>query len=346
MKAFGHGGTIRLAMLGCTSGNGHPYSWSAIFNGYDRELMTRECPFSGIPVYLNKEQADTLTIPGAKVTHICCTGDGGFTADHVAKCALIPNVVAKPTDVIGRVDAVIVATDIGSEHVERVRPFVEAGLPVFVDKPMVDNPADLQVFRDWVAAGKPIMSSSCMRYAREFAPWRIDPGNQPSHASRLTPHASRLTPHSSRFTPPDSRLGALRFASITTPKSWERYGIHALEGIYPILGPGFLSARNTGTAERNVVHLKHRSGADAVVVATGDMYGAFGCLQLCGTTGHAQVVFGDTFYAFKTQLEAFIEYLRTGVHPFPFEETVELMKLVIAGIRSRKEGGREVEIET
>jgi predicted dehydrogenase len=310
--------TIRLAMIGCTSGNGHPYSWSAIFNGYDRELMTKDCPFAGIPAYLNKEPAETLTIPGAKVTHVCCVGDGGFTAEHVARCALIPNVVGKPEDVIGQVDAVIVATDIGAEHVARCRPFVEAGLPVFVDKPLVDNEADLHVFQDWVAAGKPIMSSSCMRYAKEFAPYRQGAGD----------------------------LGALRFVSITTPKTWERYGIHALESIYPILGPGFLSARNTGTTERNVVHLKHRAGVDAVVVATGDMYGAFGCLQLCGTAGHAQVAFADTYYAFKAQLAGFIEFLRTGVRPFPFAETVELMQLVIAGIRSREEGGREVEIET
>ena len=33
---------IRLAMLGSTPGNGHPYSWSAMFNGYNREVMTRE----------------------------------------------------------------------------------------------------------------------------------------------------------------------------------------------------------------------------------------------------------------------------------------------------------------
>ena len=309
--------SIRLAMLGCTAGNGHPYSWSAMFNGYDRERMTRECPFAGIPQYLNKEPTDTLAIPGAKVTHICCTGDGGFTAEHVAQCALIPNVVANPTDVIGQVDAVIIATDIGAEHVERARPFVEAGLPVFVDKPMVDNAADLATFVGWVREGRAIMSSSCMRYAKEFLPYRL----------------STL------------ELGALRFVSITTPKSWERYGIHALEGIYPILGPGFLSVRNTGTAERNIVHLKHRGGADAVVAASADMYGAFGCLQLCGTAGHAQVAFSDSFYAFKKQLEAFIEYLRTGIRPFPFEETVELMKLVIAGIHSRAEGGREIALK-
>ena len=137
-------------------------------------------------------------------------------------------------------------------------------------------------------------------------------------------------------------LGDLRFVSVTTPKSWETYGIHALEAMYPILGPGFLSARNTGTAERNIVHLKHRAGVDVIVVASADMYGSFGCLQLCGTAGKVQVASGDTFFSFKAQLEAFIGYLRTGVPPFPFSETVELMQLVIAGIRSREQGGREV----
>jgi hypothetical protein len=112
--------------------------------------------------------------------------------------------------------------------------------------------------------------------------------------------------------------------------------------MYPILGPGFVSARNVGTKERNLVHLKHRSGADVMVVANYDMFGGFGLLQLVGTAGHVNVTTGDTFFAFKSQLEAFVTYLRTGQRPFPFSETVELMQLVIAGIRSREEGGREV----
>ena len=40
------------------------------------------------------------------------------------------------------VDAVVIATDKGHEHVSRCRPFVEAGLPVFVDKPLVDQAPD------------------------------------------------------------------------------------------------------------------------------------------------------------------------------------------------------------
>lgn len=305
---------IRLAMLGMVDGNGHPYSWSAIFNGYDPEEMAR-CPFAGIPVYLNKEPKETLRIAGAQVTHIWT--DDPADARHVSKASLIPHVVERPEDVIGQVDAVIVATDKGHEHVARCRPFVEAGLPIFVDKPMVDNEADLRTFDEWIAGGAPILSSSCMRYGKEYMPYR----------------------HSTH------ELGALRFACITTSKSWERYGIHALEGIYPILGPGFLSARNTGSLDRNVVHLKHRCGADAVVVASMDMYGGFGALQLCGTAGHAEAFFTDTFHAFKAQLQAFIDFLRTGKRPFPYAETRELMKLVIAGTRSREDGGREVPLD-
>ncbi|MBN1642030.1 MAG: Gfo/Idh/MocA family oxidoreductase [Anaerolineae bacterium] len=302
---------IRLAMLGMVDGNGHPYSWSAIFNGYDPEVM-HECPYPVIDDYLGKEPKGTLQIEGARVTHIWT--DDPADARHVARASLIPHVVDRPEDVIGHVDAVIVSTDIGYEHVARCRPFVEAGLPVFIDKPMTDNEPDLLQFISWVDEGKRILSSSAMRYAKEYGPYRAS----------------------------TRELGALRFATITTPKTWERYGIHALEGIYPVLGPGFVSARNTGTAERNIVHLKHRCGADVVVAAIGDMYGSFGAMTLNGTAGHVAVDMRDTFYAFKAQLQAFVDYLRSGERPFPFSETVELIQIVIAGTRSREQGGREV----
>ena len=303
--------TIRLAMFGMTEGNGHPYSWSAIFNGYDPEAMS-ECPYATIPDYLGKEPKDTLQIEGARVTHIWC--DDPADARHVAKASLIPNVVDRPEDVIGHVDAVVIATDQGHEHVDRCRPFVEAGLPIFVDKPLTDNEPDLMQFIQWVEEGHQIMSSSCMRYMKEYGPYRIS----------------------------TNELGKLCLVTITTAKYWETYGIHALEGMYPILGPGFVSARNTGTKYRNVVHLKHERGVDVVVTAIRDMLGSFGVMTLNGTVGHAVVETGDTFYGFKAQLQAYVDFLRTGVRPFPFSETVELMKLVIAGIRSREEGNREV----
>lgn len=302
---------LKLAMLGMVDGNGHPYSWSAIFNGYDPTEM-RKCPFEAIPAYLDKEPKETLQIEGARVTHVWT--DDHADAELVSKASLVPNVVWRPEDVIRQVDAVIVATDKGWEHVERCRPFVEAGLPIFVDKPLVDNESDLQVFCQWIKDGAQIMSSSSMRYSKEYAPLRLSTNN----------------------------LGKLRYISITTPKTWERYGIHALEGVYPITGPGYISVRNTGSAERNIVHLKHRDGIDIVIAAIEDMHGSFGVLDVCGTKDSMQLANKDSFFAFKSQLQAFIDYLRTGELPFPFEETVELMKIIIAGIRSREEGGREI----
>jgi hypothetical protein len=305
--------TIRLAVLGMVDGNGHPYSWSAIFNGYNAEAMAG-CPYAGIPDYLNKQPKSTLGIPGATVTHIWT--DDPKDAEHVAVCSLVPNVVKRAEDVIGQVDAVIVATDKGHEHVARCRPFVEAGLPVFVDKPLVDNEADLLIFNQWVREGRAILTSSCMRYAKEYLPYRLSTDN----------------------------LGALRYVSMTTPKSWERYGIHALEGLYPILGPGFLTARNTGTADRNIVHFTHERGVDVVVAAISDLYGAFGALTLGGTKDHAQVSMKDSYFSFKAQLAAFVDYLRSGERPFAWSETDELMRMVIAGIRSRERGGAEIRL--
>jgi len=77
----------------------------------------------------------------------------------------------------------------------------------------------------------------------------------------------------------------------------------------------------------------------------GDAYGAFGCLQLCGTAGHTEAAFGDTFYAFNAQLCDFIKLLRTGERPFPFAETVEPMSMLIPGTVSRERGGELVRLE-
>lgn len=302
---------LKLAMLGMVDGNGHPYSWSAICNGYDEGFMS-ECPYPVIPQYLGKQPKETLQIPGVEVTHIWT--DDPKDALHVAKASLIKNILDKPTDAIGKVDAVVIPTDKGFEHADRARPFIEAGIPVFIDKPLCDNERDLDTFIKWHEEGKKFMSSSSMRYSPGYGKWRES----------------------------TDELGELRYVTITTPKSWERYGIHALEGIYPILGPGFVSVRNTGDEKRNIVHLKHKNGTDAVIAAIDDMYGSFGDLLLSGTKGAAYEKSGDTYISFRRQLEAFISYLRTGKMPFDFNETVELMRIIIAGMESRKLKGKEI----
>ncbi len=303
---------LKIGILGFTEGNGHPYSWSAMFNGYDPVEM-ETCGFPVIPRYLEKQPAHTFGIPGMEVTHVCCTGfKGREEAEHIARAAKIPNVCDRPEEMIGQVDAVIVATDNGDEHVERCRPFVEAGIPMFIDKPLINKEEDLRTFMEWRKAGAKFISSSCMRYCKEFEPY-----------------------YENHY-----ELGELRYICSTMAKKYETYGIHALEAMYPLLGEGFVSVRNTGTFEKTVVHIKHQNGCDVNIIQGLDMV-SLGMMVL-GNKGAVHLKVGDSYYAFKKQLDQFGHWLRTGEEPFPFAQTVELMKLVIAGLRSREEGGREV----
>ena len=104
---------LRIAMLGMIEGNGHPYSWSGIINGYSPTEMAK-CPYAGIPIYMGKQPLESVRIPGARVTHIWT--DDPADAPKVAAASLIKNIVAKPEDVIGHVDAVVIATDDGTDH--------------------------------------------------------------------------------------------------------------------------------------------------------------------------------------------------------------------------------------
>lgn len=308
------GKELRLAMLGMIEGNGHPYSWSAIINGYDSVAMA-QCPYAGIIAYLGQQPLDTMGISGASVTHLWT--DDPADAPKVAAASLIPHIVANPEDVIGHVDAVIVSTDDGDDHIRRVQPFIEAGLPVFVDKPMATNIADLRQFVRWHQAGATLLSTSGMRYAPEM---RL------SDAQR-------------------THLGELRWITSFTCKTWERYGIHALEAVEPLLGPGFLTVQAQSDAGGDVMHLTHRSGVRVTIGAIHDAYGSFGSVHLYGTQGALPLRLTDTYHAFRGQLVAFIEMLQTGTRPLPFDETVELMAVIIAGRRSREQNGAVIEIE-
>ncbi|MGB7191387.1 MAG: Gfo/Idh/MocA family oxidoreductase [Acidobacteriaceae bacterium] len=307
-----HADDIKLAFVGKVEEDDHPYSWSAIFNGYDPGVLA-ECPNAVIREYLAGEPKRNFGIVGARVTHIWC--DDPEDAKRVARVSRIPYVVSSPGDVIGHVDAVVIPTDRGNEHLERARPFIEEGIPVLIDKPLTLSVNHLRQFVRWHEEGKHFLSSSCMRYAKEFMAGRDKP----------------------------DKLGSLRFVTATTCRSWERYGIHALEAVYPFLPTyGWKEITITGTEEAAVVHLLHDAHVDVVIAAMKDMDGSFGCVSLYGTKGALNMQCCDSFFAFKAQLASFVDYLRSGQEPYSFAETVELMKIVIAGIRSRAQGGQRI----
>ena len=113
--------------------------------------------------------------------------------------------------------------------------------------------------------------------------------------------------------------------------------------MYPILGSGFVSVQNTGTYEKPQVHLVHKNGCNVDIPQGVGMAGS-GILMI-GARGSTYAQCRDSYYAFKKQLDLFVNWLRSGIEPVDFSDTVEMMKIIIAGIRSREENGRVVHLD-
>lgn len=299
-------------MLGLIDGNGHPYSWSAIINGYDPAQMAR-CPYPLIPQYLGAQPAGSVGIDTARVTHVWT--DKPADAADVAATALIPHIADQPEDVIGEVDAVLIATDDGFDHVRRARPFIEAGLPVFIDKPLALTIEDLRAFIRWRREGARLLSSSGLRFSPELDPLIPDPG-----------------------------VGEIRWIAGLSCKTWERYGVHLVEPVARLIGPGFDSVRLESKPGLEIAHLVHRSGVEITIPVIADGGATFGTLLICGTEGQKHVQFTNTYMAFRRQLVSFIDFVRHGRASHSFAETIELMAVLMAGLRSRRESCRRVAI--
>ena len=63
---------IRIGIIGSNEGNGHPISFSSIFNGYNPKYLKKFCKFKLINEYLPKfhKNKKSNIIDGAKITSI------------------------------------------------------------------------------------------------------------------------------------------------------------------------------------------------------------------------------------------------------------------------------------
>ena len=155
---------LRIGIVGLSEGNGHPYSWSAIFNGFDK---TKECPFEVIPEYLGKQSfpKDFLSDLG-KVTHIY-TQDRKIS-EKVAEFARIDNIVDRPEEMINNIDIVLLARDDAENHYEMAKVFIDNGIPIFIDKPLAYNIKEAEKIYS-INENSLIYTCSSIRFAKEFS---------------------------------------------------------------------------------------------------------------------------------------------------------------------------------
>ena len=295
---------MQLGMIGFSPGNGHPFSFSAIINGYRGELIA-ESGWPGIRDYLERRSPDEFGFSGVRVTH-AWTQDESVTT-RLCRACKIDHAVGQPEDLIGAVDAVIIARDDSESHHDLAMPFLHAGLPVFVDKPLTLKRDELDAFHPYLAQGR-LMSCSGLRFCRELDDLRTDP----------------------------FMLGALRLVQGNVVNGWAKYGIHMLDAVLGATGIRPVAVRRL-PAEHDSLALEMTGGALMTVNALGEVPGLFQ-LSFHGATGSLSVDLLDNFTAFRRTLEAFIAMVKTGRAVVPPDETCCSVSTIIAGCEAQAGG--------
>lgn len=298
---------IKLGMIGLNEGNGHPFSYSALFNGYDPHALQERCPFPLIREYLPKEHRNEVFIEAAKVTHIW-TQDRKLSED-VSRVSLIPNIVSDYVDMIGKVDAVILARDDPWNHLEMARPFIRHGLPLFLDKQLTSTPKDLSELIALTGREYPLMAGSSIRFTRDLAKAKEDP--QLARVTKSIHGVSRT--------------------------SWMRYGHHLFEGVACVWGLDIAWVRSLGhEPHHDIVQIWYSSGMSVILefIREASLPIQFTCFS--EERPPYTVPFTDYFHSFFEMMRAFADMVSTGSHPIPFEEIVGIARVILAGDISRR----------
>ena len=302
--------TYRIGVLGYSAGNGHPLSFSAIINGFDDSAMAA----AGWPVihgYLKARKPDDFGFGDARVTSIW-TPDAA-QAETFAKACRIDSVASAPEAMIGTVDAVMILRDDAETHLPLAMPFLTAGLPVFVDKPLCITAPELRAFRPYLDSGQ-LMSCSGLRFCAELDSLRADP----------------------------ERLGRVKLIRASVVVDWARYGIHMLEaamGTLPIRPVAVQRHR----AEHESVAVRMDNGTLMLIDALGAVPKTF-TLDFYGDKAIERVEISDNFSAFRRTIGKFLDQARLGRPGVAPGDTVRVIETLMAGLAAAP-GGPEITIE-
>jgi predicted dehydrogenase len=265
-------------------------------------------------------------VEGAKVV-IGCPGESKLSPERIpdftkAMQKLEVPLVDKPADMIGKVDVMLIEAVDGSVHYERAKPFLEAGIPCFVDKPFACSVADARKIVELAAKKKlPLFSSSSLRFAPELVAYRAEPKNGKVLGTVAWGPASLHERNPGLF----------------------HYGIHAVEVLYTLMGPGCESV--TCTSDKNVdVATGHwKDGRVATVRGTRSGAGAYGAIVFGEKATQNLVI--KTEFIYRELLKKIVETYTTGKPPIDISVTVEIVAFIEAAFKSANNHGMVQKLE-
>lgn len=301
---------FKLGVLGFSEGNGHPFSFAAIVNGFDDQAFG-DTGWSGIHDYLLRRPAEDFGIDGLAVTHAWMPQRD--MAQALSRGCRIDVVVESPDDMLSQVDAVLIARDDWMSHLSLARPFLEQGVAVFIDKPLTLAGDELDWFLPYVRSGK-LMSCAGLRYAVELDPVRNGRGD----------------------------YGGIRSIRCAVTNDWERYGVHMIDAVFTLTPARPVSIRRLEAATHEAYFLEMDDGSTLLI----EVHGPVGPLFNVSVVGRGKASshdLRDNFSSFRRLLQDFSRMLHTGEPPIPPLDVELSIRTLMAG-KAATVGGPAIRI--
>ena len=217
-----------------------------------------------------------------------------------------------------QVDVVMLESVDGRPHLEQARIAIQAGKPLFIDKPMAVSLHDaLEIFRLAHERKVPVFSASSLRFGK---------GTQAVRNGSI-----------------GKVLGAETFCPVTIEPHhpdlfW--YGIHGVESLFTVMGPGCATVKRGTTPEGKVEVIgTWQDGRTGIFRETpkGHTYGG----TAKGEKGEAAV---GGYDGYEPLLVEVLKFFQTGISPVPERETIEILAFMEAADESKRLGGQPVSV--
>lgn len=208
------------------------------------------------------------------------------------------------------------------KHVEHAAPFVEKGVPVFIDKPAAGNLKDLTQLETWAREGRAIFGSSSLRYSAEVEAFRALP---------------------------EKERGEIIHVFGTCGVDAFNYGIHVAEAIGGILGEGAQSVRflNAATRGGKTVTSYLVTWVNGITAMYTTYEGSWQPNTLTIQTSTATFNYKvDTAKLYAALLDRVMDAFENKKPMAPVSAFTESVKIMLAGKMSLEHGGREIKLDS
>ena len=222
-------------------------------------------------------------------------------------------------DLLSKVDVVLLESVDGRPHLEQARPVLAAHKPVFIDKPLAGSLVDaIAIEKLGEKYQTPWFSSSSLRYGPKMEKVLADP-----------------------------KLGKITGCDAWSPSPLEEhhpdlfwYGVHGVELLYTVMGPGCQSVTRA-----------HTQGCDVVVGTWAD--GRIGVFRGLRDAKHdyGVVVYGTKqveaelgFEGYEPLVEQIARFFKTKKPPVSAKETIEIFTFMEAADESKRQNGTPVKL--